>query len=466
MQIILRNRICSIPLLAVLLPLLLSGCLRGHSGGEKNVLTSETIEVTVPAGKAKPAVKELPAVKPAAERTKPEPSPPAETKPIPRQLNPQSPEGIMTERRSAPPPPRPQPEAPQSGTAVPARREVATARPDFAYHGEMLTEDTAWHGMVLIEGGVIIAPQTTLTITSGTVVRFRRRAAAGAAAVLVVQGRIVVNGSADRPVVFTSTFDEVAAGDWQGIVLLATGKKNLLEQCRVEGAETGLDASFSTVTLNQAFFAKCRTGARLQDSHVVMTGGGSGGSGTGLTLYDSEVDIRNADFSGNNMGILAERTSLLLAGAKLAGNERQALIAESCRLNIAGNSFTANGSGLSLTGCEGLVSANRIAKNGDYGLALANSRVKVSGNEIERNGRVGLRAEDGKGIAWGNVLLANGDYDLYNAGPDDFRAFGNWWGRDVPADVAGRIYGRHVDGGRSRVLYFPVLLARPLLALP
>jgi hypothetical protein len=360
----------------------------------------------------------------------------------------------MTEHLPAPFPPQPQPEVPRSGTAEPARREVATAPPDFAYHGETLTEDTAWHGVVLIEGGVIIAPQTTLTVTSGTIVRFRR----GEAAVLVVQGRIVVNGSADRPVVFTSTFDGVAAGDWQGIVLLASGKKNLFEQCRVEGAETGLDASFSTVTLKQAFFAKCRTGARLQDSHMVMTGGGTGGSGTGLILYDSEAEIRDADFSGNNVGILAERTSLSLAGAKLAGNERQGLTAESCRLNIAGNSFAANGSGLSLTGCEGPLSANRIAKNGDYGLALANSRVKVSGNEIERNGRVGLRTEDGKGIAWGNALFANGDYDLYNAGAEDFRAFGNWWGKDAPADVAGRIYGR--------VLYFPVLRVRPAPALP
>jgi parallel beta helix pectate lyase-like protein len=191
---------------------------------------------------------------------------------------------------------------------------------------------------------------------------------------------------------------------------------------------------------------------------VVMTGGGTGGSGTGLMLYDSEAEIRNADFSGNRVGISAERTSLTLAGATLAGNERQALTAENCRLNIAGNSFTANGSGVSLTGCEGSVSANRIAKNGDYGLALANSRVKVNGNEIESNDRVGLRVEDGKGIAWGNVLFANGDYELYNAGIEDFRAFGNWWGRAAPANVAGRIYGR--------VLYFPVLRARPAPVLP
>jgi hypothetical protein len=248
-------------------------------------------------------------------------------------------------------------------------------------------------------------------------------------------------------------------------VLLSSGKKNLIENCRVEGAETGFDASFSTVTMKNTFCGRCRTGVRMQDSVVVMTGGGAGECGCGLILYDCEADIRSADFFGNRLGIYAARTSLSLAGSRLTGNNLLALAADSCRLNIAGNGFTGNGSGLSLTGCEGSVSANRIANNAVYGLVLSRSRVKVNANEIELNARVGLRIEDGKGLAWGNALFANGDYDLYNAGTEEFRAIGNWWG-DATTEFAGRIYDRRMDGALGRVLYLPVLRTRPVLNMP
>jgi hypothetical protein len=184
-----------------------------------------------------------------------------------------------------------------------------------------------------------------------------------------------------------------------------------------------------------------------------------------MLLYDSETDIRSADFFGNRLGLFATGTSLSLTDSTLTGNNLLALTADTCKLNIMRNSFTANGTGLSLAGCEGTVSANRISKNATYGLALAHSRVKVNANDIEQNARIGLRVEDGKSIAWGNTISANGDYDIYNAGTDVFRAIGNWWG-DTTADVAGRIYDQHMDAGRGRVLYLPVMRERPELVAP
>jgi hypothetical protein len=89
----------------------------------------------------------------------------------------------------------------------------------------------------------------------------------------------------------------------------------------------------------------------------------------------------------------------------------------------------------------------------------------VHGNEIIRNGKVGLRIEDGKGIAWGNSLFANGEYDLYNDGGEEFRAIENWWG-DAVSDIERRIFDRRMDDCRGRVLYIPVLRTRPLLNTP
>ncbi len=443
-------RSCAALLLSILTPLFLSGCFLERMGWGRKEAAQEADKIAIPADWVGPGVKGTPGEGPAVDEKAPEPAPSPADKTLPKQANPRNPEAI----------------APLAPVPAQPRTEPAAESPaDFSYRNAVLSEDTAWHGEVLIEGGVTVAPQATLTVQSGTVVRFRGGSGAGERASLVVQGRIVVNGTTERPVIFRPLYEEAAAGDWKGVVLLGSGKKNLLENCRVEGAETGFDASFSTITLKNAFFSRCRSGARLQDCLVVMSGGGAGECGAGLILYDSEADIRAAQFLGNRLGIFAGRTSLSLAGARLSANNSLAMYADASRINVSGSAFTGNGAGISLAGCEGSVSGNMIAKNAAYGLVLEQSRVKVNANAIERNVRAGLRVEDGRGIAWGNAFDANGDYDLYNAGTEEFRAVGNWWGEGT-ADPAVRIYDRRTDESRGRVLFQPVLQARPALDVP
>lgn len=337
-------------------------------------------------------------------------------------------------------------------------RTLSTLTPAFSYRNQVLTEDVTWRGEVLVEGGVTIAPQATLTIEPGTVVRFRRADGSdGGGASLLVRGRILANGSTGNPVFFTSAFDGAVAGDWDGIVLLSSEKKNLLEHCRVEGAVTGCEVLYSSLTMKHVRFTACRNGAEVRDSSAVIIGGGASECVTGMVLRESEIDLREAGFTGNRRGVVAAGTSLLLSGSTFSGNGEAGLVADDCRLRISGCSFAGNGSGLQLTSCEGGIVASRIEKNTGDGLTLDRSRLKVSGNEISRNGRVGLRVTDGGSVAWGNSFVANGEYDLYNAGGEDFTALGNWWG-GVPASVISqRIYGGHQDGSRGKVRYSPYL---------
>jgi hypothetical protein len=440
---------------------MLSGCFFGVG---KKVSAPEIGKAPASSDRAKQIDKHIPNEKTVKEKEKIETCPPKEEKLLSQLISLQSPESLVPVTSSIS---RSQMHSePSPGIeATKVRSEMAIRVPDFVYHDEILTEDTVWHGEVLIVGGVTIASQTTLTVKDGTVIRFRGNAGAMTKGVLVVQGRIVVNGSVDKPVLFTTMFENMKTGDWQGIVLLGSGKKNLIENCRIEGAEIGFDASFSSVEIKNTFFSKCRTGLRIQDCLVAMTGGGVGECGSGMIIYDSEADIRSADFFGNRLGFFATRTSLSLAGSNFTGNNLLALKTDKCRLIVNGNSFTANGNGLALVDSEGSLSGNRIAQNAIYGLVLARSRVKVHGNEIIRNGKVGLRIEDGKGIAWGNSLFANGEYDLYNDGGEEFRAIENWWG-DAVSDIERRIFDRRMDDCRGRVLYIPVLRTRPLLNTP
>lgn len=455
----------------MIVPLLLSGCINIKEllEGEKSILRPEIIKVTVPTDAPRPPGKAIcpePAgtEKPAGEEGKPqEPCPSVEEKLLPRELPLQSPEQLMP----IPPPASPKPpEEPRSGVSSPSRSAAAAAAPAFSYDNALLSEDVTWHGEVLVRGVVTVAPQATLTIEPGTVVRFGADAgASGAKALLLVHGRVAANGTQEGPVLFTSRFTEPVAGDWQGIVMLGSEKKNLLENCRLEGAETGLDASFSNITLKNVIFTRCATGARLQDTVVTAAGGGARDCDTGLELIDSEIDLRDPAFSGNRRGVVAERSSLYLVGGSFTGNGSVGMKASNSRVRIATGKFTANGAGLLLASSQGSVAACRIAENADFGIALNGSRVKVYGNEIVNNGKAGLKVEDGKGAAWGNSFSANGEYDLINAGSEDFRAMGNWWGEMPPAGIGRRIYDRQADGRRGKVLYLPALETKPA-ALP
>jgi hypothetical protein len=432
MQSSIMTLFCRCLIVAATIPLLFTGCTTGLFGGESKALHSAPPLPSPPQVLEKIPPQDLPV--PSPEQRVPV-SPPAPVKPA---------------------------EKAQSGAADQTRRLAAGSRPDFFYQDAVLTEDVTWRGEVRVAGVVTIAPQATLTVEQGTVVRFGGEGEmAGHDAFLLVCGRVVALGTREKPILFSSRFAQPMAGDWQGIAMLGSEKKNLLENCRVEGAETGLDTSYSTVTLKDVHFSRCGTGASWRDSVVSAAGGGANGCITGLHLMDSEVDMSAAVISGNRQGVVADRSSLYLSGGSVSRNDLDALKAADSRIRIAGGSFTANGTGLTLVSSQGTVTGARIAGNAGHGIMLANSRVKVHGNEIAGNGGAGIIVEDGRGSAWGNSIVANGEYDLVNKGTEEFRAMGNWWGAADLSVIGKRIYDRKVESGRGRVFYLPALAAKP-----
>jgi hypothetical protein len=327
---------------------------------------------------------------------------------------------------------------------------------------ELITEDTHWRGEVRVEGGVTVAPQTTLTVAPGTVIRFAKGGTGpGTGGTLLVLGRLVARGTPERPILFTAAGAGSAETSWQGLVFLGTDKKNLLEHCRVEGATTAIDASFATLSLNDTRLSASVTGLRCQDCLLAVTGGGVERCGVGVSISDSEADLRNLMMKENARGIVASRSSLSLAASTLEGHDEGGVVAEGCRLAISANTVRGNGNGLTLTSCEGIVSTNRVVANRGYGVHLGKARVRVEGNSIERNIGNGLEVEDGAAVAWGNALAENGGYDCLNSGAGDFRAIANWWGGKDVAGIGARIHDHQDDSRRGRILYLPILRERP-----
>ncbi len=352
----------------------------------------------------------------------------------------------------------PLPAREQSGIAPAGDRTSALVeKPDFSYHNATLAEDTVWRGLVQVEGWVTVPPQVTLRVEAGTTVRFV--SAEGGKGGLLVQGRLVAAGNSDQPILFASAFRNSAAGDWQGIVLLASDKKNVMEECRIEGAVNGLQALFAQVTLHSLTLASCETGLSFRDAFAGIAGSGVSGCSVGVRAVESELELRDTSISSNRQGMVVSGGSLYLASATLYGNDKTALTADNTRLQASGSSFTVNGTGMRLNGCDGAISYCRFLNNREAGLHLVGSRLRVNGNDISQNSGVGLRIVEGGNVLWGNVLAANNSHDLEYEGAADLFAMGNWWGETEPSRIPERI--RILGGAGGGVLYQPPLTLRP-----
>lgn len=343
-----------------------------------------------------------------------------------------------------------------------ARLQVETSSRAKVYRNVVLSEDTVWSGQVHVDGWITVPAQITLTIEAGTEVRFKPdRESMPEGAGLLIQGRLLASGRPEKPILLSGAYSKALAGDWQGVVLLSSDKKNLIEQCRIEGAVAGIEALHSQLILRDVVSSNCMTGFRFRDSFAGIAGGGASGSKLGVHAMDTELEIKDASISSNRQGVISASGSLYISGTTLYGNEEVGVAAENSKIKVAGSSLTVNGLGLSLSGCEGSIAYNRILNNRDAGIDLVNSRFKVNGNEITQNGRVGMRISAGSNSVWGNSIFSNNSHDLEYSGTDALYAMANWWGDIGPDRIPSRILRSENSG---KVLYLPALMLRPQAA--
>lgn len=351
------------------------------------------------------------------------------------------------------------------GTALAVERKAVLAQGDFSYENATLTEDVTWRGTVLVRGYLVIAPQATLRVEPGTVVRFMKSAILRQAPRLVVMGRLQCNGTVENPVLFAPNFAEAARGDWGGVLLLSSEKRNQCDNSRFEGAETAIEAHFSTFTAKGVTISRAGTGLQLRDSVVALTTAVISDCETGIEAHDSELDLREGILANNRKGIAAYRSSLALTTVNVRGSEKQGVVANECRVKFNMCDLELNGVGALLKGGEGQVLMSRFEKNADVGLHLSGARIKVQRCLFADNQGDGMRMDDGRGVVWASAFSGNGGYNLANNGQEDISAVQNWWGNNDETTIAAKLLISSKDTRFGAIAYSPWLAEKPL-ALP
>lgn len=343
----------------------------------------------------------------------------------------------------------------------PPQRLPQQAGADFTYENATVKEDATWSGTVLVKGGVIVAPQATVRIEPGTVVRFAGSAPGGARPRMVIMGRLQAGGTPEKPVLFAPNTTGLAKGDWGGILFIATGKRNQLDHTRIEGAETAIEGYFSTLAGKGVTILSSWRGMTFRDSTVIMSNLTVSGCDTGVETSDSELEIRGATLAGNRVGIAAQHSSLALSSLQVKGSGHHGLAAEECRVKLTGCEFSENSIGALLQGGEGQLTMSRFAGNREAGLRLSGARVRFHRNVVADNAGDGLQVEGGYPAIWDNSFSGNGGNNLANRGSEDVSAVLNWWGGTDSGAIRAKLLDSARDSRYGRVVAAPWLTEKP-----
>ena len=335
-----------------------------------------------------------------------------------------------------------------------------------------LVQDTVWtrvNSPFVLSNNVTVFPDVTLTLESGVEVRF------GGNFSLIVNGRLVANGTENKVIRLTSNNITAEKGDW-GTILFSSPHESWLANCIVEYGRNGITVEDGNVTLENSVI-----GSNAEN---------------GITIRNGVLAVRNSEIASNNM-----------SGIYIAGGSQ---------IIVQDNTIRSNGDGISLVGHltgEISIERNGILFNDESGIVMGsdaydnmviiNNNVSLNGNgffvstststyiahNLISNNTIGINYTDGNNHqATRNYILNNtvGIYyqsgnnheahfnDIYSSNPNDLgmnislgasaNATYNYWGhRSGPFHDTLNPYGKGSPvGGDGVNLDFIFFLSAPI----
>lgn len=159
----------------------------------------------------------------------------------------------------------------------------------------------------LLTGALLVEEGAILTIPAGTVIKAQK---GFGSYILVLQGgTIYVNGTADQPVIMTSSASAPAAGDWGGLIINgnaplagnATGSTEI-HSAYTYGGSNSADNSGS-ITYLKLEYTGARSSGDVEHNGLTLNGVGNGtkieniyvpnGSDDGIEFFGGTVNVKN-----------------------------------------------------------------------------------------------------------------------------------------------------------------------------
>ncbi|UFS70315.1 right-handed parallel beta-helix repeat-containing protein [Geomonas sp. RF6] len=285
---------------------------------------------------------------------------------------------------------------------------------------ETLTKDTVWSGEVEVTGDVYVPPGVTLTVAPGTIVKFNRIDAQSdrnlfggkvpyyAQAELIVRGKLVARGTAEKMIVFTSAEKEPQPADWGALNFLGSSG-NVLDYCRVLYAYNGIHSHGAQVEVQHSELAKNAVAISIRKEDEVQ--------GVPWWGQESDLTVKGSSIHDNKGGINFRASRVAITGNSIKDNKFFGLWAKEKSLGeVSGNEITGNYKGIYIYRSEGTrIHHNNIYKNSEYDMAIADEQ------------------------------------------ESDVAAAQNWFGSTDRTEIAAHLYDKESDPTVARIVFEPFL---------
>ncbi len=286
-----------------------------------------------------------------------------------------------------------------------------------------LEKDTIWKGSILISGDVYVPPGITLTVMPGTMIKFRRIDEKSEGnlfdtdspyypqAEIIVRGKIIAQGTEDKPIVFTSAERDAGPADWGAINLLGS-RGNIFEYVKVLCAYNGIHAHGSSALISHSEFL--RNGVAIS--------------------FKEEFEYPDVPWFG-----------------------------EKADLTITHNLIHRNKGGITYRRATATISYNEVRGNKFFGIwPKEDSRGIISYNDIQENKKnIFLYQVRGVKIQFNNIYDPI-DYNIAVAEEQDsdINVAHNWWGTVNMEKIEETVFDKMDDEEVGRIHYEPVLRTR------
>jgi uncharacterized GH25 family protein len=277
------------------------------------------------------------------------------------------------------------------------------------YVGGAITQNTVWtlvDSPFVVSQNVTVNQGITLTIEPGVQVKF------GGDFSLVVNGRLIANGTQNSMITFTSNKYQPSPGDWGTIEIVGT-PRSLLEYCSIQYATNGTTTESSN----------------LEVINSVV----SYSSQYGISVTNSIAQIQTDQITNNSIG-----------GVYVSGTNNQ--------VTIQNNVISSNADGILLygnnsTGVSGVsISKNIVLSNTQSGIHLdagAYTNLVILYNNVSANNDGFLISGQGTTQITNNSVFYNSNGFFYAAGQNHQAhwndIYENTMGMDVSSDITGMV---------------------------
>ena len=234
-----------------------------------------------------------------------------------------------------------------------------------------------WRGNYVINGAPSVNSGATLTLDPGTIVKFQTNQRR-----LRVNGTLDAQGTAERPIYFTSYKDDTvgddtngdgsasspAGGDWREIEIGSTGSSTLSHVvARYGGANTCCGQSRANVYNN---------GGILNIFNSTLATSSSVGSG--FKQASGTTTIESTDVYGQPWGLVLSNGNLSVSESSIHDNTSGGISASAGILSVASTTFADNDNAGSVWGAVDITLSNNTATGTGQKFVMSNN---VSGNK-------------------------------------------------------------------------------------